>query len=66
MLYPRLVPGGVMIVDDYGHWRGARKAVDEYFRDAHPLLIRTITPARLPLKRRPGACGGVALAFPLC
>jgi len=30
-LYPKLVPGGVCILDDYGHWRGARKAVDEYF-----------------------------------
>ncbi|MDQ3811821.1 MAG: TylF/MycF family methyltransferase [Chloroflexota bacterium] len=29
-LYPRLVPGGVLIIDDYGHWQGARKAVDEY------------------------------------
>jgi predicted O-methyltransferase YrrM len=30
-LYPRLQPGGVLIVDDYGHWAGAREAVDEYF-----------------------------------
>ena len=29
-LYPLLVPGGVIIIDDYGHWEGARKAVDEY------------------------------------
>ncbi len=29
-LYPRLSPGGVLILDDYGHWEGARKAVDEY------------------------------------
>ena len=29
-LYPRLVPGGVLILDDYGHWQGARQAVDEY------------------------------------
>jgi hypothetical protein len=29
-LYPRLVPGGVLIVDDYGHYEGARRAVDEY------------------------------------
>src|SRR5262249_33011232 len=29
-LFPRLAPGGVIIVDDYGHWRGARQAVDEY------------------------------------
>lgn len=31
ILYPRLVVGGVCILDDYGHWLGARKAVDEYF-----------------------------------
>jgi hypothetical protein len=30
-LWPRLADGGVLIVDDYGHWQGARKAVDEYF-----------------------------------
>jgi hypothetical protein len=30
-LWPRLVRGGVLIVDDYGHWQGARLAVDEYF-----------------------------------
>lgn len=31
-LFPRLVRGGVLIIDDYGHWQGARKAVDEYIR----------------------------------
>jgi O-methyltransferase len=30
-LFPRLVSRGVLIIDDYGHFRGARKAVDEYF-----------------------------------
>ncbi|MBM3432999.1 MAG: macrocin O-methyltransferase [Bacteroidetes bacterium] len=30
-LFPRLVPGGVLIIDDYGYWKGARQAVDEYF-----------------------------------
>lgn len=29
-LYPRLSVGGVLIIDDYGHWEGARKAVDQY------------------------------------
>jgi hypothetical protein len=29
-LFPLLVPGGVLILDDYGHWQGARQAVDEY------------------------------------
>jgi O-methyltransferase len=32
-LYPRLVPGGILIIDDYGHWAGARKAVDEYIAE---------------------------------
>ena len=31
IMYPRLVRGGVLIIDDYGHWQGARKATDEYF-----------------------------------
>jgi predicted O-methyltransferase YrrM len=35
-LYPLLVPGGVCIIDDYGHWAGARRAVDEYM-GAHAL-----------------------------
>jgi len=30
-LFPRLSRGGVLLLDDYGHWQGARKAVDEYF-----------------------------------
>ena len=30
-LYPRLRAGGILIIDDYGHWRGSRAATDEYF-----------------------------------
>ena len=30
-LYPLLEKHGVLIVDDYGAWQGARKATDEYF-----------------------------------
>ena len=29
-LFPLLNKNGVLIIDDYGHWEGARKAVDEY------------------------------------
>ncbi len=32
-LFPRLVKNGVLIIDDYGHWEGARTAVDEYIRE---------------------------------
>ena len=31
-LYPRLSANGILIIDDYGHFTGAREAVDEYFR----------------------------------
>lgn len=31
-IVPRLSPGGRIIIDDYNHWSGARKAVDEYFQ----------------------------------
>jgi predicted O-methyltransferase YrrM len=29
-LYPKLVRGGIVIIDDYFRWQGARKAVDEF------------------------------------
>jgi hypothetical protein len=32
-LFPRLSPGGVLLIDDYGHWQGARRAVDQYFTE---------------------------------
>lgn len=28
---PHLVSGGVLVIDDYYHWSGCKKAVDEYF-----------------------------------
>jgi len=51
-LYPRLASGGVLIVDDYGHWEGARRAVDEYFAAAGPapLLQRTDYTGRMAVK----------------
>jgi len=42
-LFPRLARGGVIIIDDYGHWRGARQAVDEYIAENQiPLLLHRI------------------------
>jgi hypothetical protein len=29
-LYDRVADGGFVVVDDYGHWQGCRKAVDEF------------------------------------
>ncbi|MDD9936095.1 MAG: class I SAM-dependent methyltransferase [Myxococcales bacterium] len=42
-LYPRLADLGVLIIDDYGHWRGSRRAIDEYVqRNRLPLLLNRI------------------------
>lgn len=51
-LYPRLALGGVLIVDDYGHWDGCRKAVDEYFAadGKAPFLQRIDYSARMAVK----------------
>jgi len=52
-LYPRLVPGGVLLLDDYGHYPGARSAVDEYLaaNGEHLLLHRVDYTGRVALKR---------------
>ena len=41
-LYPLLEKGGVLIVDDYGAWEGARKATDEYFATYGPVYLNRI------------------------
>lgn len=41
--YPKLVTGGILIIDDYGHAFGARRAVDEYFGESgQPLLLNRV------------------------
>lgn len=51
-LYPRLMRGGVLIIDDYGYWRGARKATDEFLATLHPrpLLHRIDYTGRICVK----------------
>jgi O-methyltransferase len=51
-LYPKLVKGGVLIIDDYGHWKGAKVAVDEYFKkhNIKILLNRIDYTGRLGIK----------------
>jgi len=50
-LYPRLVPGGVLLIDDYGSWEGARKAVDEYIqKTGAKILLSKIGQGRIGVK----------------
>jgi len=51
-LYPRLASGGVLIIDDYGHWDGAREAVDEYIaaNGLRLLLARIDYTGRIAIK----------------
>ncbi len=51
VLYPLLTEKGVLIIDDYGHFKGARKAVDDYFSNhPRPLLCRTDYTGRVAVK----------------
>lgn len=38
-LFPALSNKGVLIIDDYGHWQGAKKAVDQYFTESNIFLL---------------------------
>lgn len=51
-LYPLLSPNGILIIDDYGHWSGARKAVDEFLSQQKfkPFLQRIDYTRRLLIK----------------
>jgi hypothetical protein len=50
ILYPLLQPGGVLIIDDYGHWSGSRKAVDEYFEGKTPFMFQVDNECRMIIK----------------
>lgn len=51
-LYPRIAQHGVLIVDDYGEWEGAKRATDEYFESLQfkPMLCRVDVGARIAFK----------------
>lgn len=53
-LYPRLSTGGSLLIDDFGHWDGARRAVEEYFNElqprSRPLLYFTDYTGRMAVK----------------
>ena len=50
-LYPRLVSGGVLLIDDYGTWQGSRQAVDEFLeRTGERLLLLRMDEGRIAVK----------------
>lgn len=40
--YDRVSPGGYVIIDDYGHWQGCKKAVDEFLVSHPEITLRSI------------------------
>lgn len=52
-LYPLLSPGGVCILDDYGHWDGARRAFEEFTQSEGlaPLVLPIDASGRIFTKR---------------
>jgi O-methyltransferase len=52
ILYDKVVVGGVIIIDDYGHWSGSKKAVDEFIekRKLNIFLNRIDYTGRLAIK----------------
>ncbi len=55
-LYPKLNLNGVLIIDDFGHWDGCRKAVEKYFEEnkTQLLLNRIDYTGRVALKTSNG------------
>jgi O-methyltransferase len=42
-LYPLLAKKGVILVDDYGYWKGSKKAVDGYFKNRKiPIMLQHV------------------------
>jgi len=42
-LYDAVVAGGIVVIDDFGHWEGCRRAVESFFAE------RAIRPALTPI-----------------
>jgi hypothetical protein len=46
VLFPKVVSGGIVVIDDYGKWSGCREAVDEFLAGLQrPLLLNHIDAA---------------------
>ena len=51
-LYDKVSYNGIIYIDDYGNWKGAKQAVDEFFKrkKIQPFLIRTSSASRIFIK----------------
>jgi len=57
-LYERLAPGGILIIDDYGTWKGSKDATDEFLeKTGEPLLLTRVHRSRIAVK--PGLTSSV-------
>ncbi len=61
-LYDRIAPNGYLVVDDYGHWQGCRRAIDEFFarRGLTPEILRSDYTG--VWMRKPGPVAGIRAA----
>jgi|LakMenE01Jun11ns_1017448.scaffolds.fasta_scaffold9741419_1 hypothetical protein len=51
-LFPLVSSGGVVIIDDYDHWNGSRKACDEYFKSKNEnVLLMRMESGRMFVKK---------------
>jgi hypothetical protein len=52
VLYPLVIRNGFILIDDYGHWEGCQKAVDDFLRELKfpPFLNRIDYTGRLLIK----------------
>jgi hypothetical protein len=58
-LFPRLAPGGILIVDDYGAFAGARRAVDEYVAEHGLRLFLSRVDEHVRIAVKEVACAGI-------
>ena len=52
VLFPLVVKNGLIVIDDYGHWQGQKKAVDDFFikNNFQPFLFEVDHSCRIFLK----------------
>lgn len=56
-LYDQVVSCGFVVIDDYGHWLGCRRAVDEFLRQRTDNIVLTKIDHEAVYFRKPGANG---------